>query len=64
MGRNYEVITFFQNIFVSRRPGVAIFDDIIKIVTIFIKKTLKDSKKGSRIRNYVFKWNLYLHFLI
>ena len=64
MGRNFDVITFFQNIFVSRRPGVAIFADIIKIVTMFIKTTLKGSRKVRRIRNYVSKWNLYLYFLI
>ena len=40
MGRNYDVITFFQNIFVLRRPDVAIFVDIMKIVTIF-KQPLK-----------------------
>ena len=64
MGRNYDVIIFFQNIFVLRRAGVAIFADIIKIVTMFIKATLKDSRKVKRIRNDVSKWNLYLYFLI
>ena len=39
--------TFFQNIFIVRRPKVAIFADLIKIATMFIqKKTLKDSKKS------------------
>ena len=52
MGRN----------FVLRRPGVAIFADIIKIVTMFIKRIYKDLRKIRRIRNYVSKWNLY--FLI
>ena len=55
---------FFLNIFVLRKPGVAIFADNIKIVTMIIKATLKDSRKVRRIRNYVSKWNLYLHFLI
>ena len=64
MGKNYDVTTFFQNIFVLRRPGVAIFADIIKIVTMSIKTTLKDSRKVRRIGNYVSKWNLYLYFLI
>ena len=41
MDRNYDVITFFQKVFVFRRPGRAIFADIIKIVTIFIKTILK-----------------------
>ena len=64
MGKNYDVITFFQNIFVLRRPGLAIFADIIKIVTMFIKTTLKDSIKVRRIKFYVSKWNSYLYFLI
>ena len=50
----------FQNTFISRRSGAAIFADIIKIVTMFIK-TLR---KVKRIRNYVSKWNLYQYFLI
>ena len=65
MDRNYDVITFFfQNIFILKRPGVTNFAYIIKIVTMFIKKILKDSGKVSRIRNYLSKWNLYLYFLI
>ena len=47
-----------------RWPGVAIFADIIKIVTMFIKTIFKDSRKVKRIRNYVSKCNLYLYFLI
>ena len=64
MYRNYDVITFFQNILILRRPGVAIFADIIKIVTTFIKTITKDSRKVKRIRNYVSKSNLYLYFLM
>ena len=45
MDKNYELITFIQNIFILRRSRVNIFDDIIKTVTIFIKTTFKDSKK-------------------
>ena len=56
--------TFFENTFVLRRPGVVIFADIIKIVTILIKKIFKDSRKVKRIRNYVSKCYLYLYFLI
>ena len=37
MGRNYDVINFISNTFVLRRPGVAIFADIINIITMFIK---------------------------
>ena len=55
---------FFQKIFILRSPGVAIFPDIIKILTVLIKVILKDSRKVRRIRNYVSKWNLYLYFLI
>ena len=54
----------FQNTFILRRPRVAIFADIIKIVTIFIKAILKGSKEVKRIRNYLSKCNLYLYFLI
>ena len=64
MDINYDVITFFQNILILRRPGVTIFADIIKIVTIFIKTITQDSKKVKRIINYVSKSNLYLYFLM
>ena len=43
-----------------RSAGVPIFPDIIKIVNIFIKTIIKDSRKVKRIRNYVSKSNLYL----
>ena len=55
MGRNYDIIPFFQKIFLLRRPGVAIFADIIKILNTLIKTILKDSRKVKRIRNYVSK---------
>ena len=64
MDTDYGVISFFQKTFILRRLGVGIFADIIKIVTIFIKTILKDSRKVRKIRNYVPKWNLYLCFLI
>ena len=57
---NHDVISFFKKSFILRRPGVAIFADIIKIETMFIK----DSRKVNRIRNYLYKWNLSLYFLI
>ena len=41
MGSNYDVINLFQKTFILRRPRVAIFADIIKIVTMFIKTILK-----------------------
>ena len=54
----------FQNTVILRRPGVAIFVDIIKISTRFIKKIFKDSRKAKRVRIYELKCNLYLYFLI
>ena len=54
----------FQNTLILRRSRVAIFAGIIKIVTMFFKTIIKDSRKGKRIRNYVSKPNLHLHFLI
>ena len=64
MDRNYDIRTFFQNTLILRRPGVAIFADIIKIVTMFIKAIIEDSKKVKRIINYVSKSSLYLYFLM
>ena len=37
--------TLFQNTFILRRPGVAIFADVIKIITMFSKKIFKTQKK-------------------
>ena len=63
MGRNYDVITFiFQNAFILRR--LANFTGIMKIATMSIKTTLKDSKKVKRIRNDVLKYNISLYILI
>ena len=45
--------TLFQNTVILRKPEVAIFADIIKIITRFIKKIFKVSGKAKRIRNYV-----------
>ena len=64
MDRNYDIRTFFQNTLILRRSGVAIFADIIKIVTMFIKAIIEDSKKVKRIINYVSKFSLYLYFLM
>ena len=61
MDRNNDVKTSFSKILFLRRHGVAIFADIIKIVTTFFKTILKDSRKVKRIRNYVSEWNLYLY---
>ena len=59
MDRIYDVITF-----ILRRPGIAIFSDIIKIVTMFIKTNFKNSRKVKRIRDYLSNCNPYLYFLI
>ena len=64
MERKYDVIGFFQNRLILRRPGVVIFADIIKIVTMFIKTVIKDSRKVKRIKNDVSKPSLYLYFLM
>ena len=53
-----------QNTIILRRPGAAIFANIIKIITRFIKQIFKDPRKAKRIRNCVLKCNLYLYFLI
>ena len=59
MDIKYDVITF-----ILRRRGVAIFANIIKILTIFIKIIFKRSTKVKKNRNYVSKCNLYMYFLI
>ena len=50
--------SLFWNIFILRSLGEAYFPDIIKVITIFIKKIFEDSKKVKRIRNYVAKSNI------
>ena len=42
--------------YVLRRPGVAKFAEIIKILTMFIKKVFKDFKNAKRFRNFVPKF--------
>ena len=44
MSRSYDVINF-----ILKKPRVAIFADINKIVTMFIKTIFKDTKKEKRI---------------
>ena len=54
--------TLFQNTFALRRPGIVNFNDIIKIVTIFIKKSLKTQTKVEIMyQNAIY---VYLYFLI
>ena len=54
----------FQNALILRMPGVVILADIIKVVTMFIKKITKDSRKVKRIRKYLSNSNLYVYFLM
>ena len=48
----------FQNTFILRRPGVVIFADIIKIVTMFMKKKnyLKTQEAFLDIANFAHFW--------
>ena len=41
MDRNHDFMTFFQKIFVLRRPRVGNFSDIIEVATIFIETAFK-----------------------
>ena len=52
MGRNYDIISFISGNLYFKKAESSFFPDIIKIVTMFIKTTLKDSKESS-IGNYV-----------
>ena len=53
MDRNCDAIIFIPKYFISRRPiRVAIFADIIKIVTMFIKTLFQEWKEVKRITNY------------
>ena len=53
MDRNYDIITFISKYVYFKKAGVAIFADIVKIVTIFIKTIIRYSRKTKRIKNYV-----------
>ena len=64
IGRIYDVITFISKYFYFKKDWVAIFADIIKVLTMFIITIFKDSRKVKINTNYVSKYNLYLYFLI
>ena len=51
----------FQNTIILRKPRAANFTGIIKIATMLINTTLRDSNKVKR--NFVLKCNLYQYFL-
>ena len=40
----------FQTAIVLRRPGVAMFADISKIITRFIKINFRDSRKAKKLK--------------
>ena len=65
MERNYDVTNFiskFQS-FILRRHVVAFFSDIIKIVTMFIKRIFKDSKKVKKLE-IMYQSAIYIFFFI
>ena len=64
MDKKYDVIIFILKYVFLRRPRVAIFGNIIKIVIMFIKISLKRPKMFLKIRNYVSKCNRYLYYFI
>ena len=45
MDRNYDVITFLSRKLYFKKAWVTIFTGIIKVVTIFIKTSLKTQEK-------------------
>ena len=45
---NYDVITFISKYVVLRRPGVAIFANIIRIITSLFKESLKTQEKSKK----------------
>ena len=60
MDKNYDFITFKKaKTFILKMPRVANPADITKIATMFIKATIKDSKKSLKVKNYALKCNLY-----
>ena len=50
MDRSYDAITFISKYLYFKKTVVANFDDIIKIVAVFIKTIFQDSRKIKRIR--------------
>ena len=64
MDKKYDVIIFILKYVFLRRPRVAISANIIKIVIMFIKISLKWQKIFLKIRNYVSKCNRYLYYFI
>ena len=59
MDKNYDVITYISR-FILRRPGLAIFAEIIKILTMFIVTIFKNSRIVEKIKSYISRFNLCL----
>ena len=62
---NYDVINFISKFqpFILRKPLLAFFVDIIKIVTMFIKRIFKGSKKVNKIE-IMYQSAIYICFFI
>ena len=64
MDKNYDVINIVSKFLYFKKVRSTYFADIIKLVTIFIKRISKDSRKVQKNRNYVSKSRLYVGFLM
>ena len=60
MDKSLDVKTFILKNIYFKRPERAIFADIIKIVAMFNKAILKDSKTVIMIRKYIKMQSLYV----
>ena len=49
MDRSYDVITYVLEYFHFKKPRLAIFADIIKILNMFLGKSLKAQKKLKKL---------------
>ena len=59
MDRSYDVITFYKT-FIWRSPRVTNFADIIKIVAMLLKHSLKTQKKLKEVE--IMYWNaIYIY---
>ena len=63
MDRNDDPISFFQKIFILRRPGVAIFADIINIWPCLLKQYLKTQEKLEELESMYLN-GIYLYFVV
>ena len=61
MDINCDVITYVSKNLNLRRPGVAIFAEIIKIVTMFIKTIFKDSIQDKKELKIMYQNSIYIY---